>query len=179
MIITAGHKIPDFSFDTPFNSNIRLSDKVKEANKTAILFLRYYGCTLCQYDIHMLAKDYDLITSVGAQVLVVLQSSPKLLAEQISKNDLPFEIISDPNQVLYKKFEVTPAKSMAKLLSPKSIVKIAKATSSGYKHGQYEGNELQLPACFIVDQNINVSYAHYGKNATDYPTTKELNKLLK
>ena len=57
--IEAGTKLTDFSFDTPFESGVKLSDKVKEAKKTVLLFLRYYGCTLCQLDIREYANAYE------------------------------------------------------------------------------------------------------------------------
>ena len=50
--ISAGDILPDFVFDTPYEKNCRLSDVANRVKgKTALVFLRYYGCTLCQMDI--------------------------------------------------------------------------------------------------------------------------------
>ena len=59
--IEAGCKLADFSFNTPFESDVKLSEKAKGAKKTILLFLRYYGCTLCQLDIREYANAYDRI----------------------------------------------------------------------------------------------------------------------
>ncbi len=177
--LNVGEKLPDFKFNTAFTSNERLSDKAKEVDKTILLFLRYYGCTLCQYDIHKLANEYDKIKSANARALVILQSSPEVIAEQIDKDSLPFEIVCDENQTLYKKFGISPAASTAKMISAGTIAKIAKATAKGFKHGKYEGNELQLPACFIIDKDLNLKYVHYGKNASDIPDVSKLTELMK
>lgn len=74
--LTVGEVMPNFTYDTPFATGLTLSDTVQKTPKTALLFLRYYGCTLCQYDIHQLAENYHQITDVGGQVIVVLQSDP-------------------------------------------------------------------------------------------------------
>lgn len=171
--------LPDITYDTPFDENLRMSQTVQKADKTILLFLRYYGCTLCQYDMNELAENYEKIGSKGGQVLVVLQSDREKLAAQLQeKNAFPFDIICDPEQELYKLFEISPAASMAKMMDPKAMMKAAKATAAGYKHGDYEGEELQLPAAFIVDQDMKIIYAHYGKKLADIPDANELSELL-
>ena len=162
-----GGVMPDFTIDTPFAAGLSLSETVQKTPKTALLFLRYYGCTLCQYEMHLLAENYDQITAAGGQVLVVLQSDPAGIAEQIGPDSLPFTI------------GIQPAASMAKMADAGTMLKIAKATAVGYKHGAYEGNELQLPASFVVDKERRISYAHYGKSAGDTPDVRSLAELLK
>ncbi len=172
--------IDDFSFDTPFEKNHSLSKLVKKVKgKTVILFLRYYGCTLCQMDLHNLIKDYSYIKDLDSQVIVVFQSKAEIIAKDTKKSDIPFEIICDPDMLLYKKFEIKPAESKVDMVDPKSLFKVTKAIAFGYKHGEYEGNEQQLPATVIIDSSRKVRYVHYGKSVGDTPTVQELCKLLK
>ena len=91
--IEAGCKLADFSFNTPFESDVKLSEKAKGAKKTVLLFLRYYGCTLCQLDIREYANAYDRFKEKDAQLLVVLQSPASTINAQLTKEDLPFDII--------------------------------------------------------------------------------------
>ena len=44
--LTVGEVMPNFTYDTPFATALTLSDTVQKTSKTALLFLRYYGCTL-------------------------------------------------------------------------------------------------------------------------------------
>lgn len=176
--LSVGEVMPDFTYDSPFEKGLKLSETVKKASKTAILFLRYYGCTLCQYEMHKLAIEYDKVIEAGGHVLVVLQSKPEGIAAQIKEDTFPFEIVCDPEMELYNDFSIDPAESMAKMADAGTMVKIAKATAAGYKHGEYEGNELQLPASFIINPNLSITYAHYGKSAGDTPSASELAKLL-
>ena len=175
-----GQIMPDFDYVTPFTAGHTLAETAARAPKTALVFLRYWGCPLCQYDIHLLAQAHAEITAHGGQLFVVLQSDPGNLAEQLGTPDkLPFQIICDPEQKLYKEFCITPAASMAKMADLKMVGKIVKATKLGFKHGAYEGDEQQLPAAFVVDQERNILYAHYAKSVSDMPDATEYAKLLK
>lgn len=176
--LSVGDIMPDFQYTTPYQKGLYLAETVKNTHKTAILFLRYYGCPICQLDLHELTKYYDKITSRGGQVLVVLQSEPVSLKEKIGENVFPFSIICDPDQKLYQRFEIESAHSMAKMADTKTMLKVAKAKAAGYNHGDYEGNELQLPATFVIDQNSVLTYVHYGKSAADIPNADILQKIL-
>lgn len=178
--LTVGGTLPEFIYDTPFSSGVSISETVKGIRgKTALVFLRYYGCSLCQYDIHQYQTQYGKIAATGGQLLVVLQSDPKGLAEQLgSRETLPFDIICDPQEELYKRFEILPAEKMEDALKPDTMAKIEVVNSSGFQHGAYEGNEQQLPAAFVVTPELTLTYAHYAQELGDVPTPEELAKLL-
>lgn len=177
--IEVGQQMPDFTFDTPFRSGMKLSEAV-EGKKTAIVFLRYYGCTLCQYDIHKYAKEYDAIEASGGKLLVGLQSDPEKLAADLGSEDhLPFTFICDPLQTLYREFSIDAAESKLKMAGPGTLAKIAKAKAAGYQHGRYEGEELQLPAVFVVTPDLKVTYVHYAKTVDDVPDAKALAEILR
>lgn len=177
--LAVGEKLPEFHYQTPFASHVSIVDTVRSVSgKTALVFLRYYGCTLCQYDIHKFSVQYDKIRAAGGQMLIVLQSDPKKLAAELEPDSLPFDIICDPDQELYRRYEIHAASSKAGLVDAKSIAKMVKATSGGFKHGEYEGDELQLPATFVVNQDLTITYAHYGKSVGDVPDAAELAELL-
>lgn len=179
MKLELNEQMPNFLFDTPYEKQIKLKSKIKN-KKTMILFLRYYGCTLCQLDLMELKENYDRIKNTQGDILVVLQSDPDVLLEEMNKNgEFPFDIICDPQQRLYEEFEILPATSKLKLANGNVVKKIIKANKRGISHGKYEGNELQLPATFVVDDNLKLLYAHYGTNAADIPTIDEIEELLK
>ena len=53
-----------------------------------------------------------------------------------------------------------------------------KAAACGFSHGDYEGNEQQLPAMFIVDEDGTVLYAHYARSIMDMPSVDEVLAML-
>lgn len=174
--LTAGQNMPDFTFHTAFEEGKTLYGEL--SGKTFVWFLRYYGCTLCQVDLHALKTNYDKFTEKGARVIVVMQSAPSVIAAEIAQGDLPFEIVCDETMALYKRFEILPAKSKLGMASLAIVGKAKQAKELGFEHGAYEGDELQLPALFLLDREGKIEYAHYGKNVTDIPSIPEMLGML-
>lgn len=52
-----------------------------------------------------IAKEYDKILATGCHIIIILQSDSEKLSKQISETELPFKIICDLEQILYKKFD--------------------------------------------------------------------------
>lgn len=176
--IKAGDLFPDFTYDTPFATAQHLSQTVQAADKTILLFLRYYGCTLCQLDMHEYAAAYDRIKAKNAQLLVVLQSKPETIRGQIKEGDLPFSIICDPGMGLYKQFGLEVASSMKTMISPEELpvfaAKKEKMQQLNLSHGAYEGEEMQLPGYFLLDSHLHVLEAHRAKTILDMPSVDEM-----
>ncbi|MFV0255325.1 MAG: redoxin domain-containing protein [Erysipelotrichaceae bacterium] len=171
-ILKIGDKFENFKFNTPFESNLDFEQEVKN-KKTFVVFLRYYGCTLCQLDLLEYRKNLERFKQADINLYIVLQSDPEVISSQVSKTEMPLNIICDPQQVLYKKYQIKPAKTKLQLVSAKALKKIQKAKKLNLEHGKYEGEELQLPAMFMIKDGI-VSFAHYAKNLTDLPSIDEM-----
>ena len=171
-----GAALDDTLCVTPWRS-ARLSELVDRP--TVLLFLRYYGCTICQLDLRRLKEHYDAITAAGAKALVVLQSDPAGIREQIDEHFYPFEILCDPGQKLYERYHIAPALSMEKMANAAVLQKIGAARQAGLTHGAYEGNELQLPAAFLVEPGLTVRKAHYAAHPADLPAPDELAEWCK
>ena len=177
-----GEKMPDFTFETPYEKGLTIGETAKKvAGKTAVVFMRYYGCTMCQYDIHLFKTQHEKIAATGGQMLVVLQSDPVKLAAQVKPGDLPFDIICDPDQKLYQQFDIRPAASPEAASDEPTIAQRApRAAYEGkFLHGEYEGNELQLPATFVVEPDLTITFAEYHKGNGGVPSPDELAELLK
>ena len=178
--LNKGDKMADFTYVTPYSSANRLSETVKKCpGRTAIVFLRYYGCRMCQLDMLDYAEQYEAIRAAGGQLLVVLQSNPAKLAAQIPAGSVPYQIVCDPEQKLYREFDIRPASSKETMKNESTAAKAARIAELGLVHGDYEGEELQLPAAFVVDHDLNVTWAHYGQVISDTPTAEELASLIR
>ena len=166
-----GEKMPDFTFETPYEKGLTIGETAKKvAGKTAVVFMRYYGCTMCQYDIHLFKTQHEKIAATGGQMLVVLQSDPVKLAAQVK-----------PDQKLYQQFDIRPAASKEAASDEQTIAKRARREAYEVKfvHGEYEGNELQLPATFVVEPDLTITFAEYHKGNGGVPSPDELAELLK
>lgn len=178
---SAGERFPEFTFDTHMRSGRTVSGALK--GKTVFWVLRYIGCTVCRYDVHLIAERYREFLQKNAQVFVVMQSDRAHVEKDLKESDtvLPFEIICDPDERIYRLLSVDPAGSMEELLGDQLDLlkeKGAKAAGCGFSHGDYEGNEQQLPAMFIVDETGTIQYAHYARTIMDMPSVDEVLEML-
>ncbi|MBQ7058187.1 MAG: redoxin domain-containing protein [Firmicutes bacterium] len=178
--VQVGDKFPNLAIDTLYKGEGMMQD-LFTAPKTILWCLRYIGCTVCRYDIHLAAKQYNDFIEKGAKIVFMLQSEKSVLQEELKDIQLPFDIICDPSMKLYEELEIKPAESMQALAGGKMAALMAKGAAAklaGFSHGKYEGNEQQLPAMFIVDQEGTVLESIYAENIMGLPTIKELLKMI-
>lgn len=177
--VKIGDMLPDFKVDTPWKQGVSLSSILKE-KPAVLLFLRYYGCPLCQLDMKKLADGYGQITASGGQVIVVLQSDPKMLADKLGNPEaLPYPIVCDPQKKLYQKLAVWPAAGSAELMGKGLMEKLEEVEKKGIQHGAYEGDEMQLPAAFAVNKLCKVTWVHYGQGLGDTPDPAQIAELCR
>lgn len=79
---------------------------------------------------------------------------------------------------MYKEFEINVTTSKLALVSVATIKKIYAAKNAGFIHGTYEGDELQLPAVFLIENGGRVKYAKYAKNLANMPSYQVMLALL-
>lgn len=166
------------SFNTPFESDVKLSEKAKGAKKTILLFLRYYGCTLCQLDIREYANAYDRIKAKDAQLLVVLQS-PRFHHQCPDEEGRPavrYYLRSRHGPLQGVRAGVAASKE--EMIRPEDMPKMgekrAKMEEYGLSHGAYEGEEMQFPGYFLLDSELNVLEAHRATSILDMPSVDEM-----
>lgn len=170
-------KAPDFYFMTPWTKGNNFYRCIG-SKKSILLFLRYLGCTTCQLRIHNLINTYRKFQDKGAQIFVVLQSDPEIIKNKFTEGEIPFTIICDTDQYVYKLYNVRPLESKPDQFSPNLLKKIEQARSKGFKHGLYEGNELQLPATFLINSQKKIEFVYYGQDYADIPDHDDLLALL-
>ncbi len=174
--LLVGEKMPNFTVNTVFEKDLRIKEIVN-GKKTMFMVLRYIGCTVCRYDVHLLTQKYQEFIDKNVNVVVVMQSNPEIVKRDLNGETLPFELICDEKQEIYKTLEINAAADMQGLLGdsrPLLKEKGMAATEAGFTHGDYEGIEEQLPAFFYVDTDLTVLEAHYAKNIMDMPTIDEM-----
>lgn len=174
--LVKGDKFPNFTVDTAFENGLTI-EKIVDGKPTMFMVLRYIGCTVCRYDVHVLTQRYQEFVDKGVNVVVVMQSTPDKVQRDLAGSTLPFYLICDSKQEIYKTLEINPASDMPSLVGEdmaKLQEKGAKAARAGFKHGDYEGDEQQLPAFFFVDGDLTVKEAHYAKTIMDMPTVDDM-----
>ena len=178
MKVKVGDKFPNLAMTDVFGNTVNVEEI--DAEKTMIWVFRYVGCPICQLDMHEMSLEYDKVKEKGCALYVVLQSDVEHTKAYLEQNPMPFTLILDPEMKIYKELEVEPASSKISFPGnlPKVMGKVKKAGKLGFEHGDYEGDEMQLPALFILDQDKTVTYAHYAKSLSDMPEVSEMIALL-
>ena len=180
--LKVGDTMPDLEFKTAFAQGLHTSDIVK-GKKTVFWVLRYIGCTTCRFDVSEIHDRYAEFEARNAQVYVVMQSDPAhILKEFNGEHQMP-EIICDDTLEIYKTLSIRPAADKEELIGgaagmAKMAAKSLKIKAKGFSHGDYEGDEMQLPAMFITDENGVLTYAHYAASIGDMPVVDEVLNML-
>lgn len=170
-MLQKGDLFPNFTYVSYDGSTKNLYAETG-SNPSVILFLRYIGCTKCRLDVHELLASQKQIQQKGIRLFVVFQSEAARVRQEVQA--VPFEIICDPGQELYRRFGVTAASSTEELLDLKHFAeehqKFQKAKEAlGVAHGVYEGNELQKPAIFVLNEEKKIIFVHYARSLMDMP----------
>lgn len=76
--IVVGEDLRDFKFMTPYKKNLVLSEVI-DGKKTFLVFLRYYGCSICQLDIMELFEKQNEFIEKDTNIYIVLQSAALLM----------------------------------------------------------------------------------------------------
>ena len=184
-----GSTITDFSFMTPWDGE-KTFYSAGSGRKKVLFFLRYYGCTVTQLKLHELNAYRGKFYDAGAQLYVAMQSSVETVRSKIKKEDVDYEILCDPDGTLYRLFDIGYShlgyftKGMTTFppgVTPptqkywdKLQGMIDEASAIGITHDLYEGDEQQLHAIFVLDENNRALFAYYAEDVADFPSFDEL-----
>lgn len=174
--LECGDKLTDIECQVVFSDDSLLSDLIYK--RTFLVFSRFWGCSLCQLDLQEYKERYQDFKNKDVNIIVVLQSQKSEIEEQTKDKPFPYPIVCDPDEELYKLYGVIPAKNKLGLASGRAISKLLKAKEKGIQSGKKEGNPLQLPAYFLMNQHGIIEIAHYGKDAGDIPAVEDMLEML-
>jgi peroxiredoxin len=154
-----GDTAPNFSAESVNMGTVNLLDY--NGGDVLILFSRYFGCPVCQYEFDELIEYRKL--HHGLRVIYVNQSLPASAKAYIEGGGVDFPVIPaekvSGSYPLYALYNVGG-------FGPRSAIEIflkgRKALAAGKSHGPYEGIETQCPAQFRVDAEGRIASAHYG-----------------
>lgn len=169
-----GDKMPNFDVTTMKNEKTTLFH-LSAGKPTVMLTLRHIGCPITRLDVQEFCDEYDAFVEKDVNVVLVLQSSPAVVMEVMEEQEVPFPIICDEKQEIYKKLQVSPAKTGLHFMKGSSETRVRKslAKQAGFVQGEKEGHPLQLPAFFYFDRYRIVTECHYAEYLCDMPTIKQ------
>ena len=144
------------------------------------MFSRYYSCALCKLLLAKLTAQYPALRLAGYDLKVVLQSRQSAVA----KSRYPFDLVCDPDAKLYDRYNVFEADSAVSMVATSpQLIRLMGGTRelamNMFSDEPTEGRARQLPGVFLVDPDMTVRYAYYGRTADDVPDLLKLVALKK
>lgn len=185
--LVKGSKMPNFKVDTVYGTDVVKGitfEELVDKKPTFFWFQRYIGCPPCRLDVHLLTQAYPKFVEKGCNIVVVMQSKPEIVLRDMNGETLPYHLVCDPTESLYKELDIgswDPENrgTLNEEETAKMNFKRKALAEQGITHGDYEGNEEQLPAFFAVDENMIVTEAHYARNIADMPLADEVLAKIK
>ncbi len=158
---------PDFILSNAFGENISLSAALRKG----IVILKFYRgewCPICNLDLRESQKHLNEIKSFGANLFAISPQSPDNALTMTQKNELGFEVLSDPNQEVIKAYNLQfdPGEDYHQRRD------LTLLNNDGSK-------TLPVPATFIIDTNQKIVACHVEADYTQRMTSVEIIDVLK
>ncbi len=146
-----GDTAPNFTLTNAKGNKVSLKD---ELAKGSVVLTWYRGgwCPYCNLTLHALQEELPNFKANGAVLVALTPELPDNSISTAEKNELEFEVLSDVDSKIAKKYGI-----VFKLTS-----EVADSYNKAFDLKKYNGNEsneLPLAATYIIGQDGKIKYA--------------------
>ena len=166
--LKVGDKAPDFSLPNAYGKQIKLSSLLKKG-PVIINFYRGAWCPFCNLELNALKKNLPEFKKYGASLISITPQKPDKSLAQVKKAKFPFDILSDLDSSIIKKYKLF-------FTLPPKLTKLYKKLGLDIEAFNGKGrNELPVPGTYVVDKKgiIRAAYAN-----TDYTKRMEPQAII-
>jgi len=163
-----GDKAPDFNLPNAFGKKVQLSSLLHKG-PVIINFYRGAWCPFCNLELRALTKHVPEFKRYSATLVSITPQKPDKSLKQVKKDKLPFDILSDLDSSVIKKYKLF-------FTMPGELVKVYKKLGLDIESFNGIGrNELPVPGTYVVDQKgiIRAAFAD-----TDYKKRMEPSAII-
>lgn len=151
--LQAGAAIPDLTLKDAEGNEVKLSSLHRDG-PLVLVFFRGGWCPICTKHTGALIEVHPQVKELGAQLVGVSPDNKESSKDNVTKNAIPFPILSDADVAAAKAF------GLAFRVDDETVKKyqgfgIDLEKASGQKH-----HVLPVPAVFIVDRSGKIAFAH-------------------
>ncbi len=180
MKLTSGMIAPVFTTEDIFGKFISLEHYT--AKGLLLAFFRNGACAMCNLRVHHLIMRYPEYHTHGLEMLAIFESPRESVLQHVSKQNVPFPIIADPEAKLYDLYgvESSQEKVMASVKLPSTEQLIEEAKAIGYELTPEPGsNFFRPPAEFLIGPNQRIASAYYSEVVGQHMAFEEIDKFLR
>jgi peroxiredoxin len=143
----------------------RFSLGERRGNKTLMAFFRHGGCPFCNRRVQELKAAYPRLKALGVEVVGVFGSPRETLLGRVGRQSPPFPILADPEDRVHALYRTR--NSLLGLLDPRALPYYLEGLRLGIPHGSTDGELFRMPAEFLVNEDLSIARAHYGRHGAD------------
>lgn len=142
--------------------------KQPKAERTLVVFFRFAGCPFCNVHVHVLIERSPELTRAGMKVVGVFGSSVASIRDRVARQQPTFPILADPDDTAHIAWGATHDSTLG-MLDPRNTAAALQAVARrGTLGGRTDGKFVRMPADFVLDSDLRVHTAHYGRYAADH-----------
>ncbi|WP_108867213.1 peroxiredoxin-like family protein [Aquimarina aquimarini] len=170
--LKTGNAIPEITLPNAANKNISIQELLLD-KKVILSFYRGGWCPYCNLELKALQQALPDFEENGATLVAISPETPDNSLTTSEKNNLSFEVLSDVNNKIAEKFNLT-------FTLPQDLVEIYKGFNIDLEKSN--GNtEQQLPisATYIINQDGTILYDHIKEDYKQRADPEELINILK
>lgn len=170
--LKTGDKIPEVTLPNAANKTISLQELLLE-NKVVLSFYRGGWCPYCNLELKALQQALPEFEKNGATLVAISPEIPDNSLSTSEKNNLSFEVLSDTNNIIAKKFNLV-------FTLPKDLIEVY--NGFGIDLNSSNGNtnqELPISATYIIDKDGTILYDFIKEDYKERADPEEILKFLK
>lgn len=157
--IDIGSRFPDFCLANAHNEMHNL-DEFLASGPVVISFYRGAWCPYCNLEIKALQDSLPEIEATGARLIAITPQTPDKSDDQVTKDTLTFEVLSDIGNRLAKQCGLV-------FTLPEKLRPIYAAWQIDIPdHNGDDSFELPIPATYILDRDGIIRYAFVNMDYT-------------
>jgi peroxiredoxin len=175
MKLKKGDSAIGFKTEDILGNKIDLKDF--RGKKIFLSFYRGASCPFCNLRVHELIKHVDVFREKELVIIGVFTSERQEIMEFVGKQNPPFPIIADPEEIFYKMYglEKSFAGKMKAMLRIGAMMKIF---ANGFFNMKALKDENMLPGDFLINEDGSIEVAYYGKDFGDHIDFRIINDWL-
>lgn len=153
-----GDKAPDFALYNASSEEITLQSYL-DRGPVVLMWYRGGWCPYCNITLSAMQTRLNDIQKAGGQLIALTPEVPDSSLSTKEKNELQFEVLSDVNNEVAKKYGIVFRLNE----------KVAEYYNNGFGLQNYNGNEdneLPLAATYVIDKDGTIQYAFLNADYT-------------
>lgn len=171
--LKVGDQIDSFTMLNASSSPFNLDEALRKNKYIVLSFFRGQWCPYCNMELRKLQKIVNELKILHAELITL---SPQTRDNSLSlkeKESLNFEILSDKNNALARKFGIV-------FTLPDELKTIYETFGIDILQSNKNGTfDLPLPATFIINDNHEVIYAFVDEDYTNRCEPQEIVQVIK